>query len=64
MEKSIGVMDNESGDDEAEELRHSIEKSEKKNDQDSVDGMMLEYLCVCVCVCVCVTALNWPTVSV
>jgi len=27
-------MDNDSGDDEAEELREFIEKSEKKNDQD------------------------------
>ena len=39
MEK-VGVMDNESGDDEAEELREF--ESEKKNDQDSVDGMRQE----------------------
>ena len=33
-------MDNDSGDDETDELR--VEKSEKKNDQDSVDGMRQE----------------------
>ena len=33
----VGVIDNDSSDDETEELReeNSIEKSEKKNDQDS-----------------------------
>jgi len=38
--EKVGVMDNESGDDEAEELREF--ESEKKNDQDSVDGMRQE----------------------
>ena len=36
-------MDNDSGDDETDELtENSIEKSEKKNDQDQVDGMRQE----------------------
>ena len=35
VEKSIGVMDNDSGDDGTDELiDNSVEKSEKKNDQD------------------------------
>ena len=38
--KRVGVMDNDSGDDGTDELR--VEKSEKKNDQDSVDGMRQE----------------------
>ena len=35
-------MDNGSGDDGTDELRHSVEKSEKKNDQDQVDGIRQE----------------------
>ena len=36
-------MDNDSGDDGTDEFRHySVEKSEKKNDQDQVDGMRKE----------------------
>ena len=35
-------MDSESGDDETDELSNSVEKSEKKNDQDQVDGMRQE----------------------
>jgi len=32
--KRVGVIDNDSGDDGTDELRQSVEKSEKKNDQD------------------------------
>jgi len=31
--KRVGVMDNDSGDDGTDELRDSVEKSEKKNDE-------------------------------
>ena len=42
--KRVGVMDNESGDDGKEQmsLDNQVEKSEKKNDQDQVDGMRQE----------------------
>ena len=41
-------MDNDSGDDETDELtENSIEKSEKKNDQDQVDGMRQEVYSKC-----------------
>ena len=35
-------MDNDSGDDGTDELDNSAEKSEKKNDQDQVDGIRQE----------------------
>ena len=35
-------MDNDSGDDKTDDLENQVEKSEKKNDQDQVDGMRQE----------------------
>ena len=35
-------MDNESGDDGTDEIDNQVDKSEKMNDQDSVDGMRQE----------------------
>jgi len=42
--KRVGVMDNDSGDDEMRQmsLDNSVEKSEKRNDQDLVYGMRQE----------------------